>query len=96
MILSQSSVSAIQKDVPAGEDARSTAQVKNDARVLDYAKKRVVRLEQELKAAQADIKILQGRPSLSTQREVYVLSEMDDSNRQLEGIKYVDLFFACV
>ena len=64
--------------------------MKNDARVLDYAKKRVARLELELKASHADIKILQGRPALSTQREVYILGEMDDSNRQLEGIKHVD------
>ena len=73
-------------NVPAEGEFRSTAQLKNDARVLEYAKKKVVQLEQELKSARTDMEILRGRPSLSTQREKYVLYEMEDSNRKLEGI----------
>ena len=69
-----------------GGEWRSTTQLTNDVCVLDYAKKKVVKLEQQLKMAQTDMEILRGRPSLSTQRKKYVLYEMEYSNRQLEGI----------
>ena len=64
--------------------------------MLDYAKKKVVKLEQQLKMAQTDKEILRGRPSLSTQREKYVLYEMEDSNMQLEGICFGFASCACV
>ena len=56
----------------------------NDARVMAYMKARVVKLEQELKDAQRDLDLRRARPALATQREKYVLGEMDLVNRQLE------------
>ena len=63
---------------------RSQAQVANDAKVMEYMKTRVVRLEQELKSAQRELNTLRMRPAPATQREDYVLGEMDLVNRQLE------------
>ena len=67
-------------------DPAASAHAVNDARVLAYAKQKVVTLERELKTAQTELKILRERPALATQREGYVLGELDHSNRQLEGI----------
>ena len=41
-------------------------------------------MEQELKSAQNELKMLKARPGLATQREDYVLGEMDLVNRQLD------------
>ena len=56
----------------------------NDAKVMEYMKTRVVRLEQDLKSAQSELNMLKMRPALATQREDYVLVEMDLVNRQLD------------
>ena len=56
----------------------------NDAKVMDYMKSRVVKLEQELKSAQSELNVLRMRPAPATDREDYVLGEMDLVNRQLE------------
>ena len=76
-------------DMPVGSlqsqpATRSRAQVANDAKVMAYMKARVVKLEQELKNAQIDLNTMRARPALATQREKYVLGEMDLVNRQLE------------
>ena len=94
VIVSQSNCSTTLGDVRVGGEWRTTAQLTNDAQVLDYAKNKVVQLEQQLKAAKTDMEILRGRPSLSTQWKKYVLYEMEDSNMQLEGICFVD-FSSC-
>ena len=57
----------------------------NDIKVLPFAKKRVAKLEQELKNAQTELKILKGMPAFATQREDYVLSEIEIVNSQLDG-----------
>ena len=56
----------------------------NDAQVMEYMKTRVVRLEQELKSAQRKLNTLRMRPAPATQRENYVLGEMDLVNMQLD------------
>ena len=56
----------------------------NDAKVMEYMKTRVVRLEQELKSAQRELNMLRMRPAPATQREDYVLGEMELVNRQLD------------
>ena len=56
----------------------------NDAKVMEYMKTRVVRLEQELKSAQRELNMLKMRLAPATQREDYVLGEMDLVNRQLD------------
>ena len=63
---------------------RSQAQVANDAKVMEYMKTRCMRLERELKSAQRELDTLRMRPAPATQREDYVLGEMDLVNRQLE------------
>ena len=63
---------------------RSQAQVANDAKVMEYMKTRFVSMEQELKSAQNELKRLSMGPALATQREDYVLGEMELVNRQLE------------
>ena len=63
---------------------RSQAQVANDAKVMEYMKTRVVKLEQELRNARSDLDVMKASPPLATQREDYVLGEMELVNRQLE------------
>ena len=63
---------------------RSQAQVVNDAKVMEFMKTRYVSMEQDLKRAQKELEILKMRPALATQREDYVLGEMELVNRQLE------------
>ena len=64
--------------------SRSQGQVVNDAKVMEVMKGKFVRMEQDLKDAQAELNRLRARPALSTQREDYVLGEMELVNRQLE------------
>ena len=64
--------------------ARSQGQVVNDAKVMEFMKAKFVRMEQDLKDAQAELNRLRARPALSTQCEDYVLGEMELVNRQLE------------
>ena len=63
---------------------RSQAQVANDAKVMEFMKAKYVKMEQDLKNAQDELKRLKTRPALATQREGYVLGEMELINRQLE------------
>ena len=56
----------------------------NDAAVLRYMKSRVAKLEQELESTRNEPDRMRVRPALPTQREEYVLSEMEIVNRQLE------------
>ena len=63
---------------------RSQAQVVNDAKVMEFMKAKFVKMEQELKSTQDELNRLRMRPALATQREDYVLGEMDLVNRQLE------------
>ena len=63
---------------------RSQGQVANDAKVMEYMKAKFVKMEQELKNAQDELNRLRMRPALATQREDYVLGEMDLVNRQLD------------
>ena len=63
---------------------RSQGRVVNDAKVMEYMKAKYVEMKQELKNAQDELNRLRARPALATQREGYVLGEMDLVNRQLE------------
>ena len=63
---------------------RSQAQVANDAKVMEFMKTKFVKMEQDLKSAQNELRLLKMRPALATQREDYVLGEMELVNRQLE------------
>ena len=63
---------------------RSEARVANDAKVMEFMKTKFVKMEQDLKNAQDELNSLKMRPSLATQREDYVLGEMELVNRQLD------------
>jgi hypothetical protein len=58
--------------------------VANDARLIEFMKAKHVEMEQKLKNTQAELNRLRTMPALATQRERYVLGEMDLVNRQLE------------
>ena len=63
---------------------RSQAQVANDAKVMEFMKTKFVKMEQDLKSAQNELRLLKMKPALATQREDYVLGEMELVNRQLD------------
>ena len=56
----------------------------NDAAVIRYMKARRAKLEQELENTRSELERMRARPALPTQREEYVLGEMEIVNRQLE------------
>ena len=66
------------------QPTRSQGRVVNDAKVMEYMKAKYVSMQQELKSAQDELNRLRTRPGLFSQREDYVLGEMDIVNRQLE------------
>ena len=70
---------------PSRVRTRTSGQARNDVRALALAKNRVSELEQELKSTRAELELLRSKPSFATQREEYVLGEMDNINRQLES-----------
>ena len=51
---------------------------------MEYAKAKYVEMNQELENAQDELNRLRASPALATQRERYVLGEMDLVNRQLD------------
>ena len=63
---------------------RSQGQVVNDAKVMEFMKAKFVKMEQDLKDAQAELNRLRARPALSSQHEDYVLGEMELVSRQLD------------
>ena len=70
---------------PSRTRTRTSGRARNDTRALALAKNRVSELEQELKSARAELELLRSKSSFATQRENYVLREMDNINRQLES-----------
>ena len=56
----------------------------NDAAVMRYMKARLAKQEQELASVRSELDRMRARPALPTQREEYVLGEMEIVNRQLE------------
>ena len=79
----------------APSTTRSQGRVANDAKVLEYTKTKYLEMKQELMNAQDELNRLRSRPALATQREGYVLGEMDLVNRQLE-CKFKSCAFASV
>ena len=84
MFFEQSQEHAASTGSSQSQPTRSQWQVVNDAKVMEYMKVKYVKMEQELKNAQAELNRLGTRPALATQRERYVLGEMDLVNRQLD------------
>ena len=66
------------------QPTQSQGQVAQNARVMEYMKVKYVKMDQELKSARDELNRMRARPGLSSQREDYVLGEMDIVNRQLE------------
>ena len=92
MLFEQSREPAASTGSSQPQTTRSQGQVANDAKVMEFMRTRYAKMEQELKNAQNELNRLRTRPGLSTQREDYVLGEMEFVNRQLE-CEY-DLCFA--
>ena len=84
MLFEQSREPAASTGSSQPQPTRPQWQVVNDAKVMEYMKAKYVKMEQELKSAQDELNRLRTRPGLSSQRERYVLGEMDIVNRQLE------------
>ena len=84
MLFEQSREPAASTGSSQPQTTPSQAQVVNDAKVMEFIKTRYVKMEQELKNAQNELNRLKMRPALATQREDYVLGEMELVNRQLE------------
>jgi hypothetical protein len=85
MLFEQSLEPSASTGSPQPQTTRSQGQVVNDARVMEYMKTKYVEMKQELKDARNELNRLRTRPGLSTQREDYVLGEMELVNRQLES-----------
>ena len=56
----------------------------NDNKVIGFMRARIRKLEQELKCVEGELDRMRVRPDLPTQREDYLLGEMEIANRQLK------------
>ena len=85
LLMKQDGVCAV--DVPSSSRTanRNASYSRRNSRALDDARNRIKELEQELVEKQAELDLLNSRPSFATQRENYVMEEMESVNRQLEG-----------
>ena len=67
---------------------------RNDSKLINWMRQTIIRLETEIKKKQAIIDELHARPAPSTEREMYLLSEIEMIGRQFES-EYSTLFFLC-
>ena len=68
---------------------------RNDSKLINWMRQTIIRLEAEIKAKQATIDELHARPAPSTEREMYLLSEIEMIGRQFESeYSALDLFLA--
>ena len=56
----------------------------NDQKLIEYLTQKFTAMEAELKETKASLADLQSRPSPSTERELFLLAELDKVNLQLE------------
>jgi hypothetical protein len=84
-LMNQDEVCAV--DVPSSSRTanRNASYSRRNSRALDDARNRIKELEQELAEKQAELDLINSRPSIATQRENYVMEEVESVNRQLEG-----------
>ena len=69
----------------------------NDQKIMDYLQQKLSEVKGELKEAQDAYAELQSRPSPTTEREAFLLEELERVNLQLECktcLDHRDLFFA--
>ena len=68
----------------SGNRARSVRS-RNDSKLINWMRQTIIRLEAEVKTKQAKIDELNARPAPSTEREMYLLSEIEMIGRQFES-----------
>ena len=69
----------------------------NDQKIMDYLQQKLSEVTRELKETQDAYAELQSRPSPTTEREAFLLEELERVNLQLECKTFLDhrdLFFA--
>ena len=69
----------------------------NDQKIMDYLQQKLSEVTRELKETQDAYAELQSRPSPTTEREAFLLEELERVNLQLEFklfLDHRDLFFA--
>ena len=69
----------------------------NDQKIMDYLLQKLSEVKGELKEAQDAYAELQSRPSPTSEREAFLLEELERVNQQLECelfLDHRDLFFA--
>ena len=58
---------------------------RNDSKLINWMRQSIVKLEADVKSKQAKIDELNARPAPSTEREMYLLSEIEMIGRQFES-----------
>ena len=58
---------------------------RNDQRMITWMRQRIIDLKKLMKTKQTEIDKLKARPALSTEHELYLLSEIELIGRQLES-----------
>ena len=64
----------------------------NDRKLINWMRQMIIKLEAEVKTKQAKIDELNARPAPSSEREMYLLSEIELIGRQFES-EYSPVFF---
>ena len=57
---------------------------KNDQNIIDWMTNRITKLETDLAAVRGELEALKSKPSPSSEREAFLLSELETVNHQLE------------
>ena len=65
---------------------------RNDRKLINWMRQMIIKLEAEVKTKQAKIDELNARPAPSSEREMYLLSEIELIGRQFES-EYSPVFF---
>ena len=68
---------------------------RNDQKIMDWMKEKIVKLGADLTAAQEKLSVLQSNPS-STGREEFLLAELETVNLQLECKFILHNFRVCI
>ena len=65
---------------------------RNDQRMITWMRQHIIDLEKLMKTKQAELDKLKARPAPSTERELYLLSEIELMSRQLDN-EYLEICY---
>ena len=78
--------------VPSKPPKRS----KNDQKIIDWMTNRIAKLDADLAAVRGELEALKSKPLPSSEREAFLLAELETVNHQLECKFGLYIFRVCI